>query len=129
MGFGLGAVFVGVQTAANAGVPPSLAGLAGALITASTQVGAALGLAIFSAVATARTHALLSLHLSRAVALTGGFHRAMLLASIFVLGAAVIALRAANTRGEPVSEISGVAVADAAVDGVAARQAEPEVGR
>jgi EmrB/QacA subfamily drug resistance transporter len=129
MGFGLGAVFVGVQTAANAGVPPSLAGLAGALITASTQVGAAFGLAIFSAVATARTHALLSLHVSRAVALTGGFHRAMLLASIFVLGAAVIALRAANTRGEPVSEISGVAVADAAVDGVAARQAEPEVGR
>ena len=98
MGFGLGAVFVGVQTAANAGVPPSLAGLAGALITASTQVGAALGLAIFSAAATARTHALLSAHVSRGVALTAGFHRALLLASIFVLAAAVIALRAANTR-------------------------------
>jgi EmrB/QacA subfamily drug resistance transporter len=129
MGFGLGAVFVGVQTAANAGVPPSLAGLAGALITASTQVGAALGLAIFSAVATARTHALLSLHVSSAAALTGGFHRAILLASIFVLGAAVIALRAANTRGEPVSEISGLVVPDAAVDGVTDRQAEPQVGR
>jgi MFS family permease len=126
MGFGLGAVFVGVQTAANAGVPPSLAGLAGALITASTQVGAALGLAIFSAVATARTHALLSLHLSRAVALTAGFHRAMLLASIFVLAAAVIALRAANTRGEPAPEISGVTIDDATVDGVPALQAGPE---
>jgi len=110
MGFGLGAVFVGVQTAANAGVPPSLAGLAGALITASTQVGAALGLAIFSAVATGRTSALLASGASRSVALTAGFHRALLLASIFVLCAAVIALRAANTRGEPTAEITGVAV-------------------
>ena len=110
MGFGLGAVFVGVQTAANAGVPPSLAGLAGALITASTQIGAALGLAIFSAVATARTSALLAAGADRSVALTDGFHRALLLASIFILFAAVIALRAANTRGEPVSEIAGVSV-------------------
>src|SRR5215467_2899820 len=107
MGFGLGGVFVGVQTAANAGVPPSLAGLAGALITASTQVGAALGLAIFSAVATARTSALLSSGASHNVALTVEFHRALLQASIFVLCAAVIALRAANTRGEPAGEISG----------------------
>jgi MFS family permease len=129
MGFGLGAVFVGVQTAANAGVPPSLAGLAGALITASTQVGAALGLAIFSAVATERTNALLSTHASRAAALTGGFHRTLLIASIFVLGAAVIALRAANTRGEPASEISAVAIDDATIGGVAARQAGPEAGQ
>jgi EmrB/QacA subfamily drug resistance transporter len=119
MGFGLGAVFVGTQTAANAGVPPSLAGLAGALITASTQVGAALGLAIFSAVATARSSALLAAGATRPVALTAGFHRALLLASIFVLCAAVIALRAANTRGEPVSEISGVAAPAESVDGAA----------
>jgi MFS family permease len=112
MGFGLGAVFVGVQTAANAGVPPSLAGLAGALVTASTQVGAALGLAIFSAVATARTTALLAAGAATPVALTGGFHRALLLAAIIAACAAVIALRAANTRGEPSStEITGVTVA------------------
>jgi EmrB/QacA subfamily drug resistance transporter len=125
MGFGLGAVFVGVQTAANAGVPPSLAGLAGALITASTQVGAALGLAIFSAVATARTSALLAAGAARPVALTAGFHRALLLASIFVLCAAVIALRAANTRGEPVSEIAGVTVeTDAAGDALRSPRAD-----
>ena len=35
MALGLGGVFVGVQTAANAGVPPRLAGLAAALINAS----------------------------------------------------------------------------------------------
>ena len=62
MALGLGGVFVGVQTAANAGVPPSLAGLASALINASFQVGAALGLAVLSAVRTARTHSLLAAH-------------------------------------------------------------------
>jgi EmrB/QacA subfamily drug resistance transporter len=116
MAFGLGNVFVGVQTAANAGVPPSLAGLAGAMITASFQVGGALGLAIFSAVATARTTALLAGGAPRAVALTAGFHRALLLASVFVLAAAVVGLRAANTRGEPTSEITGVEVGEPAAD-------------
>jgi hypothetical protein len=107
-------------------VPPSLAGLAGALITASTQVGAALGLAIFSAVATARTSALLAVGASRPVALTDGFHRALLLASIFILCAAVIALRAANTRGEPVSEITGVTVETETADN-AVRSPRPDL--
>jgi EmrB/QacA subfamily drug resistance transporter len=114
MAFGLGGVFVGVQTAANAGVPPALAGLAGALINASTQVGAALGLAILSALATARTNSLLDSHAPRAVALSSGFGRALLIGAIFVLGAALIALRAANTRGEPTSEISEVTTAPTA---------------
>lgn len=113
MAFGLGGVFVGVQTASQAGVPPRLAGLASALINASFQVGAALGLAIFSAVATSWTNTLLAEHVARPAALTDGFHRALLLSSIFILGAAVIALRTANTRGEPTSEITGIADADA----------------
>jgi EmrB/QacA subfamily drug resistance transporter len=109
MALGLGGVFVGVQTAANAGVPPSLAGLASALINASFQVGAALGLAIFSALATARTSALLASGVPRDAALASGFHRALLASSVFLVVAALIALRAANTRGEPVTEITGVA--------------------
>src|SRR6185437_15149880 len=113
MALGLGGVFVGVQTAANAGVPPRLAGLAAALINASLQVGAALGLAIFSAIATSRTRHLLAAHVPPGTALTGGFHRALLAGSIFLAAAALIALRAANTRGEPASEISGVAVPEA----------------
>jgi EmrB/QacA subfamily drug resistance transporter len=110
MAFGLGLVFVGVQTAANAGVPPSLAGLAGALINASLQVGAAFGLAIFSAVATARTRDLLASHATPAVALSSGFHRALLWASVFLVITSLIALRAANTRGEPSSEITGIVI-------------------
>ena len=42
MALGLGLVFVGVQNAANANVPQDKAGLAAALITASTTLGGAL---------------------------------------------------------------------------------------
>jgi EmrB/QacA subfamily drug resistance transporter len=100
MSFGLGAVLVSVQTAANAGVPADKAGLAAALVSTSQQLGGALGLAIFSALATSRTHHLLVAHASTADALTSGFQRALLAASIFLVAAAVIALRATNTRGE-----------------------------
>ena len=60
MSLGLGAVFVGVTTAANAGVPPTKPGLAAGLINTSQWLGAALGLAIFTAIATSRTNHLLA---------------------------------------------------------------------
>jgi EmrB/QacA subfamily drug resistance transporter len=102
MSLGLGAVFVGVQTAANAGVPPDKAGLAASLVNASFQLGAALGLAIFSAIATSRTNHLLASHVGLPVALTSGFRVALVASSVFLAAAAIIALRATNTRGEPV---------------------------
>jgi hypothetical protein len=101
MSLGLGAVFVATATAANAGVPSDKAGLAAALLNASQQLGGALGLAILSAVATSRTHHLLTTHGSPVHALDGGLRRALLVGSIFELAAAFIALRATNTRGEP----------------------------
>src|SRR6201995_5477436 len=60
MGLGLGLLYAGVQTAANAGVPEDQAGLAAALITASFQLGAALGPAVFPGIATSRTSHLLA---------------------------------------------------------------------
>jgi hypothetical protein len=45
MSIGLGALFVAVTTAANAGVPADKPGLAAALLNASQQLGGALGLA------------------------------------------------------------------------------------
>jgi EmrB/QacA subfamily drug resistance transporter len=104
MSFGLGFVFVGVNTAANAGVPADKAGLAAALVNTSTWLGGALGLAVFSVIATTRTQDLLTAHASQADALTSGFHRALLACSIFLIAAATIAFRATNTRGEPVLE-------------------------
>jgi EmrB/QacA subfamily drug resistance transporter len=101
MSFGLGFVFVGVNTAANAGVPPDQAGLAAALINTSTWLGGALGLAIFSVIATTRTNDLLAAHTPVSEALTSGFQRALVACSVFLVGAALIALRATNTRGEP----------------------------
>jgi EmrB/QacA subfamily drug resistance transporter len=100
MSFGLGAVFVGVATAANAGVPKQQAGLAAALLNASQQIGAALGLAILSAIATARTAHLVTAHIATPHALTAGFHRALLVGSVLLLGAALFAVRAPNTRGD-----------------------------
>jgi len=101
---GFGPVFVGVATAANAGVPPETAGLAASLLNASQQLGAALGLAIFSAVATSRTNDLLTQHTAVPTALTSGFQRALFVGSLFILAAAVLGLKATNTRGEPVAE-------------------------
>jgi hypothetical protein len=62
MGAGVGLVLVGVQNAANGGVPADKAGLAASLITASFQLGGALGLAIFVSLATGPTSQLLATH-------------------------------------------------------------------
>jgi EmrB/QacA subfamily drug resistance transporter len=97
---GLGAVFVGVTTAANAGVPADKAGLAAALLNSSQQLGGALGLALFSAIATSRINDLLAAHTALPAALTSGYQRALLASSIFMLAAAIVGLRATNTRGE-----------------------------
>jgi MFS family permease len=111
MAIGIGAVLVSVTTAANAGVAADKAGLAAGLLNASQQLGTALGLAIFSAIATARTSALLTAHAPPAAALTAGFRSALLACAVFLLAAAVIALRAANTRGEPATQPSATPAA------------------
>ncbi len=100
LSLGIAPVFVGVTSAANAGVPADKAGLAASLLNASQQVGGALGLAIFTAIATSRTHHLLAAHAPVDQALTAGFQRALLVGSFLILTAAVIGLRATNTRGE-----------------------------
>ena len=56
--FGMGLTFVALTSAAVAGVPPEDAGVASALLNAGQQVGGALGLAILTAVSTARTESI-----------------------------------------------------------------------
>jgi MFS family permease len=121
LSFGLGPMFVAVTTAANAGVPADKAGLAAALLNASQQLGGALGLAIYSALATSRTRDLLAAHASPAHALTAGFSSALLVGSIFLLAAAIIGLRATNTRGEQTEPVDH--------DGKPAANALPEPTR
>ena len=103
MAAGLGLLYAGVQTAANAGVPENQAGLAAALVTTSFHLGSALGLAVFSGIATSRTSHLLAVHTPLPEALTSGFQRALLTSAICLVVAGFIALRASNTRGEPVA--------------------------
>ena len=64
LSLGFGPVFVAVTTAANDGVPADRAGLAASLLNASQQLGAALGLAIFTALAISRTNDLLADHVA-----------------------------------------------------------------
>ena len=90
---------MGATTAANAGVSEDKAGLAAGLLNTGTQLGAALGLAIFSALATERTTSLLrSGHSTVANAATEGFQLALLVGAFFVLAAGAVALLARNTR-------------------------------
>jgi predicted MFS family arabinose efflux permease len=114
MALGLGAVFVGVQNAANAGVPAEQAGLAAALISASATLGGALGLAVLSAIATSHTHQLLATHATHPVALTSGFGHALLVCSLLLVAAALIAARTHSTRGQQMPTAEPAVVLDAA---------------
>jgi hypothetical protein len=87
-------------SAVGAGVPQDHAGLAAALITASFQLGSALGLAVFTGIATSRTSHLLAAHTPAPEALTAGFQRGLLVSALCLAAAGAIALRASNTRGE-----------------------------
>ncbi len=98
---GVGPVFVGVTAAANAGATAERAGLIAAILNSAQQVGGALGLAIFSALATSQTSHLLATGESVRAAATGGFQRALIAGAVFAAAAAVIALRTANTRDDP----------------------------
>ncbi len=98
MSLGAGTVFVSVTASANAGVPSDKAGLAAGLLNSSQQIGSALGLAILSAVAISRTNHLVATGASHIVASDAGYHRALLVGSIMMGAAALIALRIDNTR-------------------------------
>jgi EmrB/QacA subfamily drug resistance transporter len=95
---GLGGVFTGLTTAANAGVGEDKAGLAAGLLNTGQQLGAALGLAILSALATARTTSLLNGGDTVAQAATHGYQRALMAGAVLMLAASVVALLARNTR-------------------------------
>jgi EmrB/QacA subfamily drug resistance transporter len=112
---GLGGVLVGTTTAAQQGVAPDKAGLAAALFNSSMWLGGALGVAIFTAVATSTTADRLAEQASQAEALTAGFQDALLLAAIFLAAAAVIALRAPNLHHDQ-SEASSMPGAEPATE-------------
>jgi EmrB/QacA subfamily drug resistance transporter len=98
MGVGVGALLVTVTGAANAGVPRDQAGLAAGLLNTSQQLGTALAIAVFSALATSHTDRLLASGIPTPDALTGGYSRALLGGAIFVAAAALIGFLTPNAR-------------------------------
>jgi hypothetical protein len=96
--FGVGPVFVGVTTVANASVGPSRAGLAAAILNSCRQLGGALGRAIFSADGTAQVHHLLARGIPVLDATTSGIRHALVTGAAFPAAAAPIALATTNTH-------------------------------
>lgn len=100
VGAGIVGAFAAMTTAGNAGVPAEEAGLAAALLSAAQQLGGALGLAVLSAIATARTNQGLARHDLPTTAATAGFQRALLVGGLLVIAAAALGLRTRSSRGE-----------------------------
>jgi uncharacterized membrane protein YedE/YeeE len=92
-GAGLGATFVAAQIAGLSGVAEQESGLAAGLVDYSFNIGSALGIAVLSTVAVARTEDLLAgPETSTAVALTEGYQTAFLVALGIALLGAMLAL-------------------------------------
>jgi EmrB/QacA subfamily drug resistance transporter len=110
LGVGAGLSLPAVTTLAMSGAAPSDAGLASGLVNTTQQVGGALGVAVLSTLATARTDRLLAGGRSAAAALNNGYHLgfgvgAVLVAAAVVLTAVVLhsprAASAPSVRSKP----------------------------
>jgi EmrB/QacA subfamily drug resistance transporter len=85
LGLGLGMVFVSVSVTAMHGIPPQHAGMASGFLMTGHEVGAALGVAVLSAIATTAGD------LTHAVGAVAATSRGFTAAAAFSLGFAVIA--------------------------------------
>jgi MFS family permease len=84
--------FVPVSIGGLAGVTERDAGVASGLIDSSQQLGGAIGIAVASTIAVARSHVLLGQDHPLAAALTGGFHSALWVCGLVGLAAVPVAL-------------------------------------
>jgi EmrB/QacA subfamily drug resistance transporter len=104
--FGMGLAFTPIALLATGGVPQEDAGLASGLVNCSRQIGASIGLAALSTIAASRTAQALghssAVHGALKAAMTDGYARAFLIASMVVLAGGALGLvipppRAAST--------------------------------
>ena len=92
LGLGAGIAMPALMTVAMSGATPEDAGLASGLVNTTTQMGAALGLAVLATVSSARTEGLTAAGESTRQALTGGFHVAFLVGAALVVAGILVAL-------------------------------------
>jgi predicted neutral ceramidase superfamily lipid hydrolase len=104
--------WVSVTIASLAGVSPADAGIASGITNTSRQVGGALGLAVVTTIASAKSGA-------SAATLTHDFHQAFVVLFALVVGALVVAAVLLRPRHESTAAVQaeldeGVALAEAA---------------
>nr|WP_157892240.1 MULTISPECIES: MFS transporter [Frankia] len=102
MGFGMGTTMVSMVSAATAGVPIRLAGLASGLINTGRQIGAAVGLAAVTTIATHHTEGRLRHGIGQPEALTSGYALGLFIGGcVFAVGVPVAFLLPRLRRPEP----------------------------
>jgi EmrB/QacA subfamily drug resistance transporter len=115
LGFGMGLAFAPLQNLATLGVSGDDAGAASALISASQQIGGAIGAAVFNTFfVTVMTHYLSSHPKTRAVqaqALMHGYNRAFLLGAVASLLAATCSALLIHARARELPASDSVPVA------------------
>ena len=97
-------VFIPVSIGALVGVTERDAGVASGLIDSSQQLGGAIGIAVASTVAAARSHGMLGHGHAAADALTGGFHQALWVCGLVGLAAVPVALLLVRRLSETEAE-------------------------
>ncbi|PAF31389.1 DHA2 family efflux MFS transporter permease subunit [Paenibacillus sp. 7516] len=91
IGVGLGGAFVSGTEAAVHGVADEEAGLASGLVNTSQQIGGTVGIAVLTALSSARTEGLLEQGVAQPQALTSGFAWVFLgAAALAILGASIV---------------------------------------
>jgi EmrB/QacA subfamily drug resistance transporter len=98
LGLGTGIVFSPLLIAAMSNVAPSESGLVSGIINTASLMGGALGLAVLASLCAARTNHLLALGASTPVALTGGYHLALLAGVVCASAAALLGTALLRTK-------------------------------
>ncbi|WP_281901049.1 MFS transporter [Phytohabitans aurantiacus] len=101
LGTGVGVAFPALATLAMSGATPSDAGLASGLVNTTTQVGAAVGLAVLATVSATRTSNLAADGVSTVAALTGGYRFAFAVSAGLVLAAIIVAVTVIRPAAAP----------------------------